>query len=51
MGDDEEARMIRKKAKELCGKARSATQKGGSSSNDVEQLIKELMARRSSVRV
>jgi UDP:flavonoid glycosyltransferase YjiC (YdhE family) len=51
MGDDEEARMIRKKAKELCGKARSATQKGGSSSDDVEQLIKELMARRSSVGV
>ncbi|KAK8458066.1 hypothetical protein SEVIR_3G295800v4 [Setaria viridis] len=51
MGDDEEARMIRKKAIELCGKARSATEKGGSSYNDVEQLIKELMARRSSVDV
>jgi hypothetical protein len=42
---------IRKKAKEFCGKAESATEKGGSSYNDVERLIKELMARRSSVNV
>jgi UDP:flavonoid glycosyltransferase YjiC (YdhE family) len=51
MGGDEEAEAIRKKAVVLRGKARSAVEKGGSSYDDVEQLITELMARRSSVNV
>ncbi|PUZ66559.1 hypothetical protein GQ55_3G324300 [Panicum hallii var. hallii] len=51
MGGDEEAEAIRKKAVDLRGKARSAVEKGGSSYDDVEQLITELMARRSSVNV
>uniref|UniRef100_A0A0A9BB00 Uncharacterized protein n=1 Tax=Arundo donax TaxID=35708 RepID=A0A0A9BB00_ARUDO len=51
MGDGEEAEAIRKKAKELSGKARSASEKGGSSYDSVGQLIDELMARRSSVNI
>ncbi|CAN6338021.1 unnamed protein product [Urochloa humidicola] len=46
MGDGEEAEAIRKKALELRGKARSATEKGGSSYDDVQRLINELIARR-----
>lgn len=51
MGDDEEAEAVRKKAVDLRGKARSAIEKGGSSYDDLEQLITELMARRNSVSV
>ncbi|XP_066400327.1 scopoletin glucosyltransferase-like [Miscanthus floridulus] len=49
MGGDQEAEAIRKKAMELRGKARSATDKGGTSYDDVGKLIHELMARRRSV--
>ncbi|TVU18802.1 hypothetical protein EJB05_34916, partial [Eragrostis curvula] len=49
MGDNEVAEAMRKMAKELRAKARSATGKGGSSYEDVGQLIQELLARRSSV--
>ncbi|TVU18803.1 hypothetical protein EJB05_34917, partial [Eragrostis curvula] len=49
MGDDQVAQAIRKKAKELGAKAKRATEKGGSSYEDVGQLIQELLARRSSV--
>lgn len=45
----EEGDAMRKKAKELAGKASDAVQKGGSSHGDVGQLVDELMARRSSV--
>ena len=51
MGDDEEAEAVRKKAVDLRGKARSAIEKEGSSYDDLEQLITELMARRNSVSV
>ncbi|KAJ1266417.1 hypothetical protein BS78_08G149400 [Paspalum vaginatum] len=46
MGDGEEAGAIRRKAKELRGKASSATEEGGSSYEDVGNLISELMSRR-----
>ncbi|WVZ91292.1 hypothetical protein U9M48_037482 [Paspalum notatum var. saurae] len=49
MGDGEEAGAIRRKAKELGGKARSAAEEGGSSYEDVGNLISELMSRRRSV--
>ncbi|TVU18799.1 hypothetical protein EJB05_34913, partial [Eragrostis curvula] len=49
MGDDEVAEQRRVKAKELGAKAKRATEKGGSSYEDVGRLIQELMARRSSV--
>jgi len=49
MGGNQEAEATRKKAMELRGKARSATDKGGTSYDDVGKLIHELMARRRSV--
>ncbi|OEL28715.1 UDP-glycosyltransferase 73B4 [Dichanthelium oligosanthes] len=51
MGDGEVAEARRKKAVDLRGKARSATEKGGSSYDYMEHLINELMARRSCVNV
>ncbi|CAN6328700.1 unnamed protein product [Urochloa humidicola] len=51
MGDGEQAEAIRMKALELRGKATSATEKGGSSYDDVQRLINELMARRSNVHI
>uniref|UniRef100_A0ACD5ZIQ9 Uncharacterized protein n=1 Tax=Avena sativa TaxID=4498 RepID=A0ACD5ZIQ9_AVESA len=48
MGDNEEGDAIRKKASELGVKARRAVEEGGSSYNDVGQLMEELMARRRS---
>ncbi|CAN6333515.1 unnamed protein product [Urochloa humidicola] len=51
MGDGEKAEAIRKKALELREKARSATEKGGSSYDDVQRLINELMARRTNVHI
>ncbi|KAL6842625.1 hypothetical protein ACP4OV_027469 [Aristida adscensionis] len=51
MGDGEEGEAIRRKAKELGEKARSAVEKGGSSYDDVGRLVDELMARRGSVNV
>ncbi|TVU18805.1 hypothetical protein EJB05_34919, partial [Eragrostis curvula] len=49
MGDDEGAEQRRVKAKELGAKAKRATEKGGSTYEDVGRLIQELIARRSSV--
>ncbi|KAF7083021.1 hypothetical protein CFC21_086843 [Triticum aestivum] len=50
MGSSEEgdADAVRKKAKDLSVKAKSAMEKGGSSYSDVGSLMDELMARRSS---
>ena len=48
MGSSEEGDALRKKAKDLSVKARSAMAKGGSSYDDVGRLMGELMARRSS---
>ncbi|XP_044422471.1 scopoletin glucosyltransferase-like [Triticum aestivum] len=50
MGNGEEGDAMRKKAKALGGKARSAVEDGGSSYNAVGRLIDELMARRSSMK-
>ncbi|EMS47261.1 UDP-glycosyltransferase 73B5 [Triticum urartu] len=47
MGSGEEGDAVRKKAKDLSVKARSAMEKGGSSYGDVGRLMDELMARRS----
>ncbi|KAM3370267.1 hypothetical protein ACQJBY_017896 [Aegilops geniculata] len=51
MSNNEEGGAIRKKAKELGVKARTAVENGGSSYNDVGQLMDELTARRSSMKV
>ncbi|VAH51967.1 unnamed protein product [Triticum turgidum subsp. durum] len=51
MSNNEEGSAIRKKAKDLGVKARTAVESGGSSYNDVGQLMDELTARRSSVKV
>ncbi|XP_073362233.1 anthocyanin 3'-O-beta-glucosyltransferase-like [Aegilops tauschii subsp. strangulata] len=51
MGNGEEGDAMRKKAKALGCKARSAVEGGGSSYNAVGRLIDELTARRSSVKV
>jgi scopoletin glucosyltransferase len=51
MGGDEVAEGLRRKARELGAKAKKATEEGGSSYEDVGQLIQELMTHRSSVRV
>uniref|UniRef100_A0A453N3D5 Uncharacterized protein n=1 Tax=Aegilops tauschii subsp. strangulata TaxID=200361 RepID=A0A453N3D5_AEGTS len=47
MGSGEEGDAVRKKAKDLSVKARSAMEKGGSSYGDFGRLMDELMARRS----
>ncbi|XP_048568313.1 scopoletin glucosyltransferase-like [Triticum urartu] len=49
MGEEGDGMAMRKKAKELGLMARGALEKGGSSYDDVEQLMEELIARRSSV--
>ncbi|KAF7024558.1 hypothetical protein CFC21_036893 [Triticum aestivum] len=49
MGEEGDGMAMRKKAKELGLMARGAVEKGGSSYDDVEQLMEELIARRSSV--
>ncbi|GJM88272.1 hypothetical protein PR202_ga04312 [Eleusine coracana subsp. coracana] len=51
LSEDEESEAIRSKVKELGAKAKQATEKGGSSYEDVQQLIHELISRRRSVRV
>ncbi|KAF7003703.1 hypothetical protein CFC21_018993 [Triticum aestivum] len=51
MSNNEEGGAIRKKAKDLSVKARTAVENGGSSYNDVGQLMDELTARRSSTKV
>ncbi|KAF0898510.1 hypothetical protein E2562_008111 [Oryza meyeriana var. granulata] len=48
MDDGEEGEAIREKARELGVKARGATEKGGSSYDDVGRLMDALMTRRSS---
>uniref|UniRef100_A0A453FWP3 Uncharacterized protein n=2 Tax=Aegilops tauschii TaxID=37682 RepID=A0A453FWP3_AEGTS len=49
MGEEGDGAAMRKKAKELGVMARGAAEKGGSSYDDVGQLMEELIARRSSV--
>ncbi|XBI94830.1 hypothetical protein VPH35_031397 [Triticum aestivum] len=51
MSNNEEGSAIRKKAKDLGVNARTAVESGGSSYNDVGQLMDELTARRSSMKV
>ncbi|KAJ1284473.1 hypothetical protein BS78_03G207100 [Paspalum vaginatum] len=46
MGNGEDGKAIRKRAKELGEKARNTVEKGGSSYDDVGRLVEELMARR-----
>ena len=50
MKEEGDGDMIRKKAEELRDKARAAVEKGGSSYDDVGQLMEELIARRCSGR-